>query len=112
MKIKEIQDWERNFAKRKGVDLKEDELIKVAICKLIEETGEVAKAILENHWDEVQTEISDVIIFACKIANIAEDIYETDKLEDVLERKMKYCETRTFDKKSKKFNKPPSKEFK
>jgi len=112
MEIKEIQNWEKSFAKRKSVGFKKDELVKVAICKLIEEVGEVAKAILENRWNDVQAEISDVIIFACKIANIAEGIYKTDKLENVLKRKMEYCETRTFDKKSKKFNKPKNKEFK
>ena len=78
----------------------------------MEETGEVARAILESRWNEVQAEISDVIVFACKIANIAEDIYKADKLEDVLKRKIKYCETRIFDKRSKKFNKPTNKEFK
>jgi len=112
MEIKKIQDWEKSFAKRKGVNLKKDELIKIAICKLIEETGEVARAIIKDRWDEVQAEISDVIVFACKIANIAEDVYKTERLEDVLKRKMEYCETRTFDKKSKKFNKPKNKEFK
>jgi len=112
MRIKEIQNWEKNFSRKKGINLKKDEQIKIAILKLTEEVGEVAKAILENRWDEIQAEISDVIIFACKIANIAEDIYKTDKLEDVLKRKMKYCEIRTLDKKSKKFNKPTNKEFK
>ena len=112
MRIKEIQNWEKNFSRKKGINLKKDEQIKIAILKLTEEVGEVSKAILENRWNEIQAEISDVIIFACKIANIAEDIYKTDKLEDVLKRKMKYCEIRTLDKKSKKFNKPKNKEFK
>jgi len=112
MRIKEIQNWERNFSRKKGINFKKNEQIKIAILKLTEEVGEVSKAILENRWNEIQAEISDVIIFACKIANIAEDIYKTDKLEDVLKRKMKYCEIRTFDKKSKKFNKPTNKEFK
>ena len=112
MEIKKIQNWEKSFVKRKSIRFKKDELVKVAICKLIEEIGEVARAILESRWNEVQAEISDVIVFACKIANIAEDIYKADKLEDVLKRKIKYCETRIFDKRSKKFNKPTNKEFK
>jgi len=112
MKIQDIQNWEKDFSRKKGIKFKKEEQIKIAIFKLIEEIGEVSKAILENRWDEVQAEVSDVIIFACKIANIAEDFYQTDKLENVLKRKMGYCEKRTFNKKLKKFNKPKNKEFK
>jgi len=112
MKIQDIQNWEKDFSQKKGIKFKKEEQIKIAIFKLIEEIGEVSKAILENRWDEVQAEVSDVIIFACKIANIAEDFYQTDKLENVLKRKMDYCEKRTFNKNSKKFNKPKNKEFK
>jgi len=110
MTIKDIQNWEKEFALKKGIDSKER--VNIAVFKLIEEVGEVAKAILENRWNEVQAEVSDVIVFACKIANIAEDFHGADKLENVLKRKMKYCETRKFDKRSRKLNKPPNKEFK
>jgi NTP pyrophosphatase (non-canonical NTP hydrolase) len=112
MRIKDIQNWERNFSKKKGINFKKEEQIKIAVFKLTEEVGEVSKAILENRWNEVQAEVSDVIIFACKVANIVEDFYQTDKLENVLKRKIGYCEKRTFDERSKKFNKPKNKEFK
>ena len=110
--IRQIQNWEKNFVKKKGIVLDEDASIKIAVYKLVEEVGEVAKALLEGNWNEIQAEISDVIIFACKIANIAEKFHGADKLTDVLRRKMKYCETRTYDKKKTKFNKPKNREFK
>jgi len=112
MTIKDIQEWEKNFAKSKGINFTPDEATKIGMFKLIEEIGEVAKAITEKQWDEVPAELSDVIIFACKIANIAEDCHKTERLEDVLKKKIKYCEKRVFDKKSRKFNKPTNKNFK
>ncbi|MFW6283392.1 MAG: MazG nucleotide pyrophosphohydrolase domain-containing protein [Minisyncoccales bacterium] len=78
----------------------------------MEEVGEVAEAVLEEEWDELQAEISDVIVFACKLATIAEDNHKTDKLQEVLKRKIEYCEKREYDENKKKFNKPDSKEFK
>ena len=110
--IKQVQDWEKSFVKKKGIVLDEDANIKIAVYKLMEEVGEVTKALLEGNWDEIQAEISDVIIFACKIANIAEELHRANKLTDVLRRKMRYCETRTYDKKKTKFNKPKNREFK
>ncbi len=112
MTIKDIQEWEKNFAKNKNINFTPDEAAKIGMFKLIEEVGEVAKAITEKQWDEVPAEVSDVIIFACKIANIAEDFHGAKKLEDVLKRKIAYCEKRVFDKRSKKFNKPKDKNFK
>lgn len=112
MTIKDIQEWEKNFAKNKGINFTPDEAVKIGMFKLIEEVGEVAKAITEKQWTEVSAEIADVIIFACKIANIAERFHKTEKLEDVLKKKIKYCEKRVFDKKSRKFNKPKDKNFK
>jgi len=111
MEIKDIQNWERDFSARKGITSEKEEQVRIAVFKLVEEVGEAVKAILENHWGEVQGELSDVIVFTCKIANIAEDFYKTDKLEDVLKRKINYCENRTYNKSSNKFNKPEDKEF-
>ncbi len=110
--IKQIQDWEKNFVKKKRIVLDEETSVKIAICKLVEEVGEVAKALLEDRWNEIQAEVSDVIVFACKIANIAEEFHGVDNLTDVLKRKMGYCETRTYDKKKTKFDKPNNREFK
>ena len=110
--IKQIQEWERSFVKRKGIGQNKNDAIQTALFKLIEEVGEVAKAVHENKWSEVPAEVSDVIIFACKIANIAEDFYGKEELTNVLERKIDYCETRTYDKKNRKFDKPKNKEFK
>lgn len=112
MRIKDIQEWEKSFAKNKGINFTPDEAIKIGMFKLIEEVGEVAKAITEKQWAEVPAELSDVIIFACKIANIAEDFHGAKKLENILKNKMAYCEKRIFDKKSRKFNKPKGKDFK
>jgi len=110
--IEDIQNWEKSFVERKGISEKEEEAIKIAICKLTEEVGEVSKALLENKWDEIQAEVADVIIFACKMANIAEKFHETDKLSDIISRKINYCEQRSYDTNSKKFDKPKNSEFK
>jgi NTP pyrophosphatase (non-canonical NTP hydrolase) len=110
--IKDIQEWEKSFVKRKGVVDNEELGIKIAICKLMEEVGEVSKAVLEEKWEEVPAEVSDVIVFACKIANIAEKFHKTEELSEVLSRKIDYCEERTYNKDTKKFDKPQSEEFK
>ncbi len=110
--INDIQKWERSFTKKKGIAQKEKTAIQIAMFKLIEEVGEVSKAILEKQWNEVPAEVSDVIVFACKVANIVEEFHKTDKLNNVLQRKMNYCETRKYNAKIKKFDKPKSKEFK
>ena len=47
--IDDIQKWEKNFTKNKGISQNEETAIKIAIFKLVEETGEVAKAVLENN---------------------------------------------------------------
>jgi len=110
--IKEIQEWEKSFVKNKGISEKEEASVKIAICKLIEEVGEVTKALLEGKWEEIPAEVADVIFFACKIANIAEKFHGSEDLTSVIKKKMKYCETRIYDSSSKKFDKPKHKEFK
>jgi len=112
MKIKDIQKWEESFTKQKGIPQGEERAFKIALCKLMEEVGEVAEAILEENWDEILAEVSDVIIFACKIANVAEKFHVSDELSKVLRRKIKYVESKTYNKSKEKFNKPFSKEFK
>jgi len=47
--IDDIQKWEKTFTKNKGISQNEETAIKIAIFKLVEETGEVAKAVLENN---------------------------------------------------------------
>ncbi len=110
--INDIQEWEKSFTKRKGISQNEETAIKIAMLKLTEEVGEVAKAVLEENWKEVPAEISDVIIFSCKVANIAEKFHKVEKLNDVLQKKINYCETRKYNAKIKKFDKPQNKEFK
>ena len=110
--IRDIQEWEKSFSKKKSVPQEEETAVKIAVLKLMEEAGEVAKAILEKEWDEVPAEVSDVIVFACKIANIAEEMHGTDKLSNVLKRKMEYCDRRKYDRNNKKLDKPADKEFK
>lgn len=110
--IKQIQDWERNFCKEKGITFDKDEQMRIALFKLMEEMGETAKAVLEKEWDDILAEVADVIVFACKVANVTEDNYTKDKLEKVMKRKLNYCEGRTYDAKIRKFNKPKNPEFK
>ena len=110
--IKEIQEWEKSFVKKKGISEHEETSIKIAICKLTEEVGEVAKALIEGKWDEIQAEVADVIVFACKMANIAEKFHNSEDLTTVIKKKIGYCETRTYNPKSKKFDKPEYKKFK
>lgn len=112
MKIKEIQKWERDFVKKKGIALDEKMAKFIAVSKLVEEVGETSKDLLEGNWKEIQAEVCDVIVFACKIANIAEDFHGAESLEKVIEKKLGYCETRTYNKKTKKFDKPKHTEFK
>ncbi len=111
MNIQDIQKWEREFSLKKGITQDEEKSLKIAILKLTEEVGEVSKAILEKKWDEVPAEVTDVIIFACKIANIAEDFHNSEKLVDVMEEKLDYCEKRTYDKEKNKFDKPLDQKF-
>jgi len=112
MKIKNIQKWERDFVKKKGIALDEKEAKFIAISKLIEEVGETSKDLLEGNWKDIQAEVCDVIVFACKIANIVEDFHGAEELSKVMKKKLGYCETRTYNKDTKKFNKPKHKEFK
>ncbi len=110
--IREIQKWERNFCKKKGITFNKNEQMRIALLKLMEEVGETAKAVLEKKWDEVLAEVADVIVFASKVANITEDNYTKDKLENVIVRKMNYSERRNYDAKIRKFDKPKNSEFK
>jgi len=112
MQITDIQKWERDFSLRKGIAKDEEKSIKIATLKLSEEVGEVCKAILEKKWEEVPAEVADVIVFACKVANIAEDFHKSEKLENVLRKKIEYCETRTYNPKINKMDKPENVEFK
>ena len=73
---------------------------------------EIESFLLEENWKEVPAEVSDVIVFACKVANIAEKFHKVEKLNDVLQKKISYCETRKYNAKIKKFDKPKNKEFK
>jgi len=110
--IREIQEWEKSFVKNKGISEIEEASVKIAICKLTEEVGEVAKALLEGKWEEIPAEVADVIVFACKMANIAEKFHGSEDLTSVIKKKMGFCETRTYNSSSKKFDKPKHKEFK
>jgi NTP pyrophosphatase (non-canonical NTP hydrolase) len=110
--IEKIQNWEKSFTKNKKISQDEKTSSFIAITKLIEEVGETAKDLLEGNWKEIQAEVCDVIVFACKIANIAEQYHKVDKLNNVIKRKLGYCEKRVYDQKTKKLDKPDNKEFK
>ena len=82
MTIKDIQEWEKNFAKSKGINFTPDEATKIGMFKLIEEIGEVAKAI-RNHTNlhtqktqnkektkaELASELADVLNYLLDISN-------------------------------------------
>ncbi len=112
MNIKDIQKWERDFSFKKGIAQDEEKAIKIGILKLTEEVGELSKAILEKNWEEVPAEVTDVIVFACKLANIAEDFHGTEKLVEVMEAKLEFCEKRVYDKEKNRLDKPADKKFK
>jgi NTP pyrophosphatase (non-canonical NTP hydrolase) len=106
MTIQEIQDWEKSFSQRKGISQDYEKSLQIATLKLGEEVGEVYKAIIEKKWEEVSTEIFDVIIFACKIANLMEQFHGVKPLTEISQSKMNYCEKRTYDKTKNKMDKP------
>ncbi len=110
--IKSVQDWDRDFSKKKGIEFPEEELILMSILKLVEEVGEVSKALHEKKWKDIQGEVCDVIVFALKIANIAEDFHKAEELSKVFKKKIKYSEARKFDKKTKIFDKVDGYQFK
>ena len=84
----------------------------MCILKLIEEVGEVSKALYEKDWKNIQGEVCDVIIFALKIANIAEDFHKTEELSKIFKKKIEYSEARKFNRKTKIFNKAEGYRFK
>lgn len=104
--IKEIQEWEKSFSIKKSIPQNEEESFKIGICKLIEEVGEVSKALIENKWYDIQAEISDVIIFACKLANAVEKFHNQKDLSSVIIKKISNCEKGKYDSKNKKLIKP------
>lgn len=110
--IKSLQNWDRDFSKRKGVEFSEGELIQMCVLKLVEEVGEVSKALYEKDWKSVQGEVCDVMIFALKIANIAEDFHKAEELSEIFKEKIEYSEARNFDRKTKIFNKANGYRFK
>jgi len=111
MTIEEIQAWEKSFVKNKGIAPDEKKASYIAICKLLEEAGEMAKDLLEGNWDEIQAEVTDVIVFACKVANIAEEFHGAEPLPKVMEHKLGYCEKRTYNQQTNKLDKPKHHKF-
>ena len=110
MDIKTIQEWEKDFAERKGLPPTDksdaDEALKVGFFKLSEEVGELAEAILRKQYKEIPAEAPDVIIFACKIGKIVEDYFNQPPLSEILKKKIEYSEKREYNKKTLNFNKP------
>jgi len=112
MEIKDIQNWEKDFAKRKipGFPPKNkeeaDRLLQIIFLKLSEETGELAEVILRKRYEDIPAEVADVTVFACKIAKIAEDYFDQPSLSETLEKKIEYTEKRKYDEKSRKLTKP------
>ncbi|MCX6764174.1 MAG: hypothetical protein NTU58_00475 [Candidatus Nealsonbacteria bacterium] len=108
--IKEIQKWEKNFSKRKGLPPtdKSDahQSMIVGFLKLSEEVGELAEVLLRKQYDEIPAEVADILIFACKIGKIAEDYFGKSSLPCEIRAKINYAEKREYDKSSKDLTKP------
>lgn len=108
--IKEIQEWEKDFSKRKGLPPKDksdsQQALIVSFLKLSEEVGELAEVILRKQYNQIQEEVADIVIFALKAAKIAEDYYDQSSLTSELIEKIKYSEERKYKKDSKDLDKP------
>ena len=91
MTIEEIQKWEWEFAKRKGVPQDYEAALKMALLKLGEETGEICRGILKEDWENVQEECFDVL---CKITNLMEEFHGARKWSDVIQEKIGIVEKR------------------
>ncbi len=108
--IKEIQEWEKSFSKRKGLPPtdKSDsyQAMVVGFLKLSEEVGELAEVLLRKQYKEIPAEVADVLIFACKIGKIAEDYFNETPLSDEIRAKIDYAEKREYNKLSKDLTKP------
>lgn len=108
--IKEIQEWEKSFSKRKGLPPtdKSDshQAMIVSFLKLSEEVGELAEVLLRKQYKEIPAEVADVLIFVCKIGKIAEDYFNETSLSDEIRAKIDYAEKREYDKLSKDLTKP------
>lgn len=108
--IKQIQEWEKSFSKRKGLPPtdKSDsyQAMIVGFLKLSEEVGELAEALLRKQYEEIPAEVADIIIFACKIGKIVEDYYGQSSLSDEMKAKIDYAEKREYDRSSEDLTKP------
>lgn len=59
----------RSWAEERGIYKKGD--IKTQFAKLIEETGELAKAMIENNPDEIKDAIGDCVVVLTSVAKFA-----------------------------------------
>lgn len=109
MEIKEIQNWEKEYAKRKGLPPQDEtrahEGLISGFLKLSEEVGELSEAILKQEHENIPEEVVDIVIFACKVAKIAEDYYGQTPLTEELKKKIEYSEEREL-KETKDLTKP------
>lgn len=60
----------------------------------------------------MKAEVTDVIVFTCKVANIAEESHGADSMTEVMKRKIEFSEKRTYNKETNKLDKPEHSEFK
>lgn len=94
MTLDEIQQWEIDFAKRKGVPQDYETALNFAVLKLSEETGEVCRGILKEDWANVQEECFDVLSFLCKITYLMQEFHGAEKWSDVCADKIALVEKR------------------
>ncbi|MFZ2560026.1 MAG: MazG-like family protein [Candidatus Nanoperiomorbaceae bacterium] len=94
MNLEELQRWEIDFAKRKGVPQDYETALKIATLKLSEETGEVCRGILKEDWENVQEECFDVLSFLCKITYLMQEFHGARNWTDVCRDKIATVEQR------------------
>lgn len=69
----------RHWAEEKGIYAKGD--LKTQTLKLLEEVGELAKAVINNDRDEVIDAIGDSVVVLTSIARLADNHFKCNKCE-------------------------------
>ena len=70
MKLDNEFEFIRNWAQKRGILQTGD--VKTQVCKLQEEVGELASAVLENDREAVGDAIGDIVIVLTSLASLAE----------------------------------------
>lgn len=83
MELKNEFQSVRDWAKERGIYEKGD--VKTQFIKLIEEVGELGKAILKNNINETKDAIGDIVVVLTNLTELANnDIFINEYYEDVV----------------------------